>query len=302
MRLLLLAIASWILTSCTTTRYFYVAEEPIDLYEFPSFSGESVLTASIGDTVSTTGAESIQLGGKIPVEYRGYRFYSPSAKARFLRLAKVNKKRDAAVTGLAYAPRLRQSHLNKNEIINEEDTGEWYGQVTTVAPVLNEPISLAKTVSTLPKNAVVKIKRHNYNYWEVSVNGVTGYVGAFYILDYSRSDKPFVKTAYTGPTYYPSDSPTNYGYMPRTGTAYPGGSPSNYGYTPSTGAAIHVGPRGGQYYINSHGNKTYLSKSSSYRLGGIRSGGSSCRAKSTGSSSRSRSAGSSYRGSGRGRR
>lgn len=32
------------------------------------------------------------------------------------------------------------------------------------------------------------------------------------------------------------------------------------GLTPTTGATIYTGPRGGHYYINSHGNKTYVRK------------------------------------------
>lgn len=41
---------------------------------------------------------------------------------------------------------------------------------------------------------------------------------------------------------------------PATNTTKPIGS------TPSTGATIHTGPRGGRYYINSKGNKTYIKK------------------------------------------
>ncbi|MBO0935535.1 hypothetical protein J2I47_03140 [Fibrella sp. HMF5335] len=57
---------------------------------------------------------------------------------------------------------------------------------------------------------------------------------------------------------------------------------SEQGNTPSNGAYIHTGPRGGHYYINSNGNKTYVKPGSS--LGG--------------SSSKSRSL---YRSSGSGR-
>jgi colicin import membrane protein len=32
------------------------------------------------------------------------------------------------------------------------------------------------------------------------------------------------------------------------------------GLTPKTGATIYTGPRGGQYYINKNGNKTYIKK------------------------------------------
>ncbi|GAB4035057.1 hypothetical protein GCM10028809_42700 [Spirosoma gilvum] len=270
-----------------------MAEEPIYLYEFPSFSGDPVLTASVGDTVSATGTKVIQLGGQVPVEYAGYRFYSPTAKARFLYIRKVHSKRDAMAPGVTYAARLRYNARPATvSYITEEDTGEWYGQVTTTASVLKEPNALARTILTLPKDAVVKIKRHNYNYWEVSINGTTGYVGAFYILDYSRSASPFIKTAYTGPTYDPN-GPAYY-----KGQAYSSGN-RTYGYTPSTGATIHIGPRGGQYYYNSRGNKTYLSKSNPYRIGGS-SSGSSYKYKSSGSTYRYRSSGSrsSYRSSG----
>ncbi len=32
------------------------------------------------------------------------------------------------------------------------------------------------------------------------------------------------------------------------------------GLTPKTGATIYTGPRGGQYYINKNGNKTYIKR------------------------------------------
>ncbi|RIV25117.1 hypothetical protein DYU11_07305 [Fibrisoma montanum] len=53
-------------------------------------------------------------------------------------------------------------------------------------------------------------------------------------------------------------------------------SPSS-GYTPSTGATIHTGPRGGRYYINRNGNKTYISSKRSSSSGSYRSRSSSYR-------------------------
>jgi len=35
-------------------------------------------------------------------------------------------------------------------------------------------------------------------------------------------------------------------------------TPSSSGQTSSSGRTIYTGPRGGRYYINSHGNKTYI--------------------------------------------
>jgi hypothetical protein len=190
-KLLTLFVAiSCLLSGCKVNRYYFVAEEQIDLYEYASFTGQPVLTASVGDTVTSTGSKIMRLGGLEPVEYKGFRFYSPRAKARLLYTKKVNPKKDAFLTGVSY---------------------------TT-------------------------LKR--------------------------RADSPA------------SDDAT---------------IPSNYGYTPSTGAYIHTGPRGGRYYINSNGNKTYIKRGSTSNYSG------SSRSRST---STYRSSGSSYRisSSGRGRR
>ncbi|MVM29287.1 hypothetical protein GO755_04525 [Spirosoma sp. HMF4905] len=186
----LFCAACLFLTGCRVNRYYYVVEDPINLYEFSSFSGQPLLTAAPGDTVSATGTKGIQLGGSVPVEYRGYRFYAPFARARFLRIVKVRSKRDAFAPAIVYTSRLRYGH----------------------------------------------------------------------------------SSAYSG-------------------------LPSNYGYTPSTGAVIHTGPRGGRYYINSHGNKTYVPRTSSSPSRST----SSYRSKSSGSTYRSRSSGSYRSSGGRGR-
>lgn len=54
------------------------------------------------------------------------------------------------------------------------------------------------------------------------------------------------KTTSAYPRRQPAVSSTSGGYLP--------------GMTPSTGATIHTGPRGGRYYYNSKGNKTYIRK------------------------------------------
>jgi hypothetical protein len=97
------------LSGCRVNRYYYVAEDPINLYKFSSFTGEPLLVAAPGDTVSATGTRGIILGGSVPVEYRGYRFYAPQARARFLRTIKVHAKRDALAPAVVYVSRLRSS-------------------------------------------------------------------------------------------------------------------------------------------------------------------------------------------------
>lgn len=44
----------------------------------------------------------------------------------------------------------------------------------------------------------------------------------------------------------------------KTDTVVKTGLTPNTGLTPRTGATIYTGPRGGQYYINKNGNKTYI--------------------------------------------
>lgn len=116
----------------------------------------------------------------------------------------------------------------------------WYGRVSQTCPVRELPSAMADSYFELPKNAIVKIRRHDINYWEVDLNGRVGYVGVYYILDYSRTENPFVSTRYTGPGDDSRDAP------------------SGLSSIPTTGAPIYTGPRGGRYYINSHGNKTYI--------------------------------------------
>ena len=44
-------------------------------------------------------------------------------------------------------------------------------------------------------------------------------------------------------------------------TSQPVSSPNlDWKSTPTNGAPIHTGPRGGKYYINSHGNKSYIKR------------------------------------------
>jgi hypothetical protein len=54
-----------------------------------------------------------------------------------------------------------------------------------------------------------------------------------------------------------------YGYVkpPERVYSQPATKPSSpYHSTPTSGAPIHTGPRGGHYYINGNGNKTYIKR------------------------------------------
>lgn len=261
-----LLLATVLLFSCSTThysptahyspitRYYYIAEEPIHLYEFPSLSGIPLLTTSIGDTVYATGVETVGLGGPIPVEYKGFRFYSPSAKARLIHIGKI--KNDETIAAAAYETILamrakedarKQEVKDSIQYWSEQDKIQWYGQVIAPTVVLVDSYGFAKEMGTVSSGSVMKIKRFNYSYWQVSMpDGKIGYVATHKIEHFSKSLSPFTKTEYTGRTY----SPYGEGYI------------STMTNTPTAGATIHTGPRGGQYYINSHGNKIYVPRSS----------------------------------------
>ena len=77
LKLILLCLVVLSLSGCTVNRYYYIAEEPIQLYEFQSLKGAPLLTISIEDTVYATGVKQVGLGGSVPVEYKDYRFNSP---------------------------------------------------------------------------------------------------------------------------------------------------------------------------------------------------------------------------------
>ncbi|WP_373511326.1 hypothetical protein [Persicitalea sp.] len=84
-----------------------------------------------------------------------------------------------------------------------------------------------------------------------------------YQQGYSRSDGSYVEPHYK--TRSNSTNLDNFStsgslnpYTQQSGSRAQDYSPeaSNYG----SGRTIHTGPRGGQYYINSNGNKTYVPK------------------------------------------
>ncbi|GAB3718105.1 hypothetical protein GCM10027592_60820 [Spirosoma flavus] len=246
-------------TGCKVNRYYFIAEEPIPLFEFATFSGISVDTVQVGDTIYSTGTKTMSIGASVPVEFKGYRFYSPRAKSRLISQTKVNSKKDASIPGLAYAPRkdwkkLAESYRQDSLYWAEQDRTVWYGQVIRETDVLVDNYAIAKPIHKLPANSVVKIKRYDYSYWLIDVDDKKGYLPVQSIAYFSKSKSPFVRTDYTGRTYDPDDE----------------GGISTRANTPTTGAWIHTGSRGGRYYINSNGNKTYVPRSDSYRSSGGR--------------------------------
>lgn len=109
-----------------------------------------------------------------------------------------------------------------------------------------------------------------YNYGSTSYgssNYGTSYYGvntnSTYVNGYTKSNGTYVQGHYRS-----SQNSTNHdnystsgNYNPYTGSV--GSRAKDYStgaYNYGTGHTIHAGSRGGQYYINSNGNKTYVPK------------------------------------------
>lgn len=95
-------------------------------------------------------------------------------------------------------------------------------------------------------------------YSRTDTNGRLIYKGAsggeYYVS--SNGNKVYVKNNNSN-TY---TTPSNYSYLTPTPTYYSSTSSSTSSSSSSTSRNIQTGPRGGQFYINSNGNKTYIKK------------------------------------------
>ncbi len=88
-----------------------------------------------------------------------------------------------------------------------------------------------------------------------------------YVSGYTRSNGTYVQGYYrTTPNYTRNDNYSTVGNVnPYTGS-YGTKPADNYYVAPSTystptySTPVYTGPRGGQYYYNSNGNKTYISR------------------------------------------
>lgn len=103
-----------------------------------------------------------------------------------------------------------------------------------------------------------------YNYGSSYGTGSYGVnTNSTYVSGYTKSNGTYVQGHYRS-----SQNSTNHdnystsgNYNPYTGST--GSRAKDYSdgaYNYGTGHSIHTGSRGGQYYINSNGNKTYVPK------------------------------------------
>lgn len=110
----------------------------------------------------------------------------------------------------------------------------------------------------------------NAQYYSGSTNNSTLSYGSYgvntnstYVKGYTKSDGTYVNGHYRS-----SRNGTNHDNYSVTGNANPytgksGSVAKDYStgaYNYGSGKTIHTGSRGGQYYVNSKGNKTYVPK------------------------------------------
>lgn len=101
---------------------------------------------------------------------------------------------------------------------------------------------------------------NNYSYGTGSYGVNTN---STYVNGYTKSNGTYVQGHYRSSQNYTNHDnySTSGNYNPFTGTA--GSLAKDYSsdaYNYGSGQTIYTGPRGGQYYINSNGNKTYVPK------------------------------------------
>ena len=114
-------------------------------------------------------------------------------------------------------------------------------------------ISSVPTISSIPSIPTISSISYPVN---LNTTIVSGYVrsNGIYV-------DPYVRTMPNNTNW---DNFSTFGNTnPITGTSgYRARDYSNDAFNYGIGHTIHIGPRGGQYYYNSHGNKTYVPKQS----------------------------------------
>ena len=117
---------------------------------------------------------------------------------------------------------------------------------------------------TIALSLMTLVAANAQNYWGTSSRSKsTTSSSVRYQQSYTRSDGTYVQGHYkTNSNHTNHDNFSTVGnvnvYTGSTGSRAKDYSPSAYNY--GSGRTVYTGPRGGQYYINSNGNKTYIPK------------------------------------------
>lgn len=122
----------------------------------------------------------------------------------------------------------------------------------------------SSTFNAPPVNDIISLPSCSYSLPSVSIPSTVNY-NTLNVSGYSRSNgtyvEPYVRTMPNTTNWdnFSTSGNTN----PFTGsTGYRARDYSSDAYNYGTGHTIHTGSRGGQYYYNSNGHKTYVPKRS----------------------------------------
>lgn len=123
--------------------------------------------------------------------------------------------------------------------------------VSLKGSIREEASPMAATLASVSPGDVIILLSYSNDYWLVKAGEHIGYINDLFITHNEQSK------AFKAITVQKDNKATSTGYKSSSSSYKPSTSSST---RPSASKTIHTGPRGGQYYINSKGNKTYIKR------------------------------------------
>tara|TARA_R110002020_G_scaffold296658_1_gene512317 strand:+ start:111464 stop:112066 length:603 start_codon:yes stop_codon:yes gene_type:complete len=119
--------------------------------------------------------------------------------------------------------------------------------------IKDEPTALGKPLATLPANSKVIILDYSEGYYHICSDLICGFINEMWVIP-SQELRQYVDIKKGKPT---PNSVSNFNYNSRQTTS----KKQTQKRVTRPSKIYHTGPRGGCYYINSKGNKSYVSRS-----------------------------------------
>tara|TARA_Y100000815_G_scaffold261174_1_gene273313 strand:+ start:128 stop:730 length:603 start_codon:yes stop_codon:yes gene_type:complete len=119
--------------------------------------------------------------------------------------------------------------------------------------IKDEPTALGKPLATLPANSEVIILDYSEGYYQICSDLICGYINEIWVIP-SQDLRRYVDIKKGEPTHNPV---RNFNYNNKQTTS----KKQTQKRVTRPSKIYYTGPRGGCYYINSKGNKSYVSRS-----------------------------------------
>ena len=151
------------------------------------------------------------------------------------------------------------AELKSKEFLDKIKSSSLTAIARNGAKLKNDPNVLAGIITTFSENEKVIILGYKNGYFEVCQGSICGYINEIWIKK-NNSISEFIKTQGTDSK---SVSNTN-DNSPSSSLSLKSSNANNSTYKTKSyrsSKTYYRGPRGGCYYINSNGNKTYVSRS-----------------------------------------